>query len=87
MYNKDGISTHDFRFANSKDDNPVENDKHVWIRGSLVGWENWPSTDLRGKMIAAYNGGGIKCKLADDLLGGYLKKSIGDKVSFSRLRC
>lgn len=83
MYNKAGISTHDFRFANEKDDNPVENDKHVWIRGALIAWESWPSNDLRSKMLAAYNGGGIRCKIADDLIGGYLKKSAGDNVRLS----
>lgn len=35
VYNKDGGSTHDFRFANADDDN-IENAKGVWFRGALV---------------------------------------------------
>ncbi|KAK3196501.1 hypothetical protein K4F52_000383 [Lecanicillium sp. MT-2017a] len=80
VYHKDGLGSHALRFANAEDDNPVENDKHEWIRGALVGWTSWPSTSLRDQMIQAFNGGGIRCKLADDLLGGYLKKSIGDRI-------
>lgn len=83
VYHKDGISTHAFRFANQQDD-AVENDKHQWIRGSLIDWSSWPSTDLRSKMIQGFNGGGIKCKLADDLFGTYLAKAVGNLV---RLDC
>lgn len=35
VYNKDGGSTHDFRFANEGDD-AIENAKGVWFRGALV---------------------------------------------------
>lgn len=83
VYHKEGLGSHALRFANEQDDNPVENDKHEWIRGALIGWTEWPSNSLRDQMIRAFNGGGIKCKLADDLLGEYLKKSIGDRVSLS----
>ena len=51
VYHKDGGSTHAFRFANAGDD-AVENAKGVWIRAALVGWDGFPSLDLRSKMTS-----------------------------------
>ncbi|KAF9772956.1 hypothetical protein IL306_009294 [Fusarium sp. DS 682] len=50
VFHKDGLRTHCFRFATGADD-PVENDKGVWIRGGLLGWLGY-KVDLRDKLAA-----------------------------------
>ena len=52
VYHKDGGSTHAFRFASAKDDG-IENARGVWFRGVLVGWNGFPNTGVRDKLVAA----------------------------------
>ena len=82
VYNKDGVSTHDFRFANAGDDK-IENAKGIWIRGALVDWNGFPSTAIRDKMVANWADTGITVKLAEVSFASYLTKAIGDRVSSS----
>lgn len=50
VYNKDGGSTHDFRFANEDDDN-IENAKDVWFRGALVDYNTGFPGDTRNTLM------------------------------------
>jgi len=52
VYHKDGLSTHYFRLANSNDE-PPENHYHNWRYPPLVGWDGWPSIELRTKLMNA----------------------------------
>ncbi|GAA2645461.1 NPP1 family protein [Paractinoplanes durhamensis] len=52
VYHKDGASTHFFRLANSNDE-PPENHYHNWRYPALVGWDGWPTVELRTKMVTA----------------------------------
>ncbi|KAK5989407.1 NLP effector protein 10 [Cladobotryum mycophilum] len=80
VYHKGGIGTHSFRFANPSDDK-IENAKGQWIRGALIDYNSWPSNQVRDKMAATFNGGGIKFKLTDGLFPEYLKKAASNKVA------
>jgi Necrosis inducing protein (NPP1) len=51
VYNKDGVSTHDFRFANNNDE-PPENATGGWFFPRLVGWNGYPA-GLRDKLMNA----------------------------------
>ncbi|KAK2786467.1 hypothetical protein FQN53_006623 [Emmonsiellopsis sp. PD_33] len=46
IYHKDGASTHCFRLAREKDEE-IENGTGNWVVNALVGWDGWPSTELR----------------------------------------
>ncbi|KAK2813140.1 hypothetical protein FQN50_000817 [Emmonsiellopsis sp. PD_5] len=46
IYHKDGASTHCFRLAREKDEE-IENATGDWVVNALVGWDGWPSTELR----------------------------------------
>lgn len=52
VYHKDGISTHLFRLANGNDE-PPENHYHNWRYPPIVGWNGWPSTSLRDRLMTA----------------------------------
>ncbi|MFI6076373.1 NPP1 family protein [Actinoplanes sp. NPDC051343] len=52
VYHKDGLSTHYFRLANTSDE-PPENYYHYWFYPPLVGWDGWPSTGLRDRLMNA----------------------------------
>lgn len=65
VYHKDGTFTHCFRFANEDDRNGVENPFGVFYRSPLVGWNNWPNTELRDKMLSTWSGG-VGPKLDDE---------------------
>lgn len=79
VYHKDGWGTHCFRHANDDDQLHIENPLGVWFRSPLVGWNSWPSNDLRSKMIAAYNDAATP-KLPDDRFGNSLKEAAGSSV-------
>ncbi|CZT14078.1 uncharacterized protein RCC_00053 [Ramularia collo-cygni] len=64
VFNKDGPATHCWRFANGDDDARQENYTGRWFLGNLVGYNNWPSLDLRQKLFDAFHGG-IAPKLWD----------------------
>lgn len=51
VYHKDGVSTHDFRFANGNDE-PAENVTGNWFYPRLVGWGGYPA-GLRDKLMNA----------------------------------
>lgn len=55
----------------------MENDKGTWIQGALIGFNGYPSVDLRDKMIQNWASSGIKCKIETAIYADYLKKSIG----------
>ncbi|MBM2620837.1 NPP1 family protein [Actinoplanes sp. LDG1-06] len=52
VYHKDGASTHFFRLANSNDE-PPENHYHDWRYPPLVGWDGFPTIELRDKLTSA----------------------------------
>ncbi|KAK6072699.1 hypothetical protein SCUP515_07279 [Seiridium cupressi] len=47
---KDGLSTHCFRFANADDDN-IENALGEWFYGPVVSYNGFPTTALRDKLM------------------------------------
>ncbi|RGP62534.1 hypothetical protein FLONG3_10183 [Fusarium longipes] len=55
VFHKDNVRTHCFRFAKGSDE-PVENDKGVWIRGGLLGWSDY-DPKLRDKLTGFDFGG------------------------------
>ncbi|KAK4186482.1 necrosis inducing protein-domain-containing protein [Podospora australis] len=82
VYHKDGAGTHCIRHAKDGDDN-VENHKKEWIKAALVGWEGYPSTEMRDKVLDGKNwssDGGIRPKLADKDFANNLKSAAGDGV-------
>ncbi|KAI0189249.1 secreted protein [Astrocystis sublimbata] len=50
VYHQEGGLTHSMRFANEDDDN-IENHKGEWFLGGLVGYNGFPSDDLRNTML------------------------------------
>ncbi|KAI0180087.1 secreted protein [Hypoxylon sp. FL1284] len=78
VYNKDGIGTHDFRFANEDDDN-IENDTGAWFYGALVSYNGFPSTDLRDKLFA-YDFGSASIAIKDPSYQSELDKARDDLV-------
>ncbi|KAI1169775.1 necrosis inducing protein-domain-containing protein [Nemania sp. FL0916] len=78
VYNKDGLSTHDFRFANEDDDN-IENATGQWFFGDLVSWNGFPSTSLRDKLVA-YDFGDAVFALKDASFPGDLDKARADFI-------
>jgi hypothetical protein len=78
VYHKDSIRTHCFRLAGDDDLLQIENPLGVWFLGPLVGWNGWPSLDLRNKLLQTWNGG-VGPKL-DDEFGDSLSEAAGDHV-------
>lgn len=87
VYNKDGGSTHDFRFANEGDD-AIENAKGVWFRGALISWNGFPGNTR--DILAPHKFGNATFKLVDnaaedinthpfpDALNGRLPQEVKD---------
>ncbi|QDQ03793.1 NPP1 family protein [Bacillus sp. BD59S] len=50
VYHKDGGLTHAFRLANSNDE-PPENYYHQWLQLPMVGWNGYPSPNIREKLM------------------------------------
>ncbi|KAH7131593.1 secreted protein [Dactylonectria estremocensis] len=50
VYHKDGAGTHNFRFATAGDE-PPENHRGKWIKGSLLSYGGWPNNGLRDKLM------------------------------------
>ncbi|MFF4040197.1 NPP1 family protein [Streptomyces sp. NPDC001816] len=64
VYHKDGVSTHDFRFANTNDE-PAENVTGGWFFPRLVGWDGYPA-GYRDKLLGAdFGAATIKIKDGD----------------------
>ncbi|CAJ2506255.1 Uu.00g003850.m01.CDS01 [Anthostomella pinea] len=78
VYNKDGLSTHDFRFANEGDD-AVENDTGAWFFGDLVSWNGFPTTALRDELMA-YDFGSASIAIKDASFASELDKARGDMI-------
>ncbi|KAG6007586.1 hypothetical protein E4U21_005784 [Claviceps maximensis] len=79
VYHKDGQGTHTFRFA-KPDDDKLENDKGRWIRGALVEWSQFPSAELRDRMVRAFDNTGTEPKISDAHFSKYLAKAIKKKI-------
>ncbi|KAF4972082.1 hypothetical protein FZEAL_9676 [Fusarium zealandicum] len=73
VYHKDGGSTHAFRFANEADDG-IENHKGVWFRGALVGWNGFPSVEIRDKLVN-YDFGSASLAIKDNTFKPNLDKA------------
>ncbi|KAF4973283.1 hypothetical protein FSARC_358 [Fusarium sarcochroum] len=78
VYHKDGAGTHCFRFANQADQDEPENPTGSFFKAPLVGWDNWPSQELKDSMLKNWSGG-VGPKL-DDEFGDSLKTAAGDGV-------
>ncbi|KAF4985435.1 hypothetical protein FGRMN_11208 [Fusarium graminum] len=76
VYNKDGGSTHFFRFANEGDD-AIENHKGVWFLGGLVGWNGFPNVGVRDTLVN-YNFGSASLAIKDDTFKPNLDKARDD---------
>ncbi|KAK3937757.1 necrosis inducing protein-domain-containing protein [Diplogelasinospora grovesii] len=78
VYHQDGGGTHCIRMANAADDN-VENYTGAWFLGRLVGWNGWPSVDLRNRVMNNWSGG-VGPKLPDSKFADNLRKAAGNSV-------
>lgn len=78
VYHKDGLSTHNFRFASAADDD-IENDLGVWFYGPLVSYNGFPSTALRGELMAA-DFGDANINIKDASFADSLERARGDYV-------
>ncbi|KAG9253031.1 necrosis inducing protein-domain-containing protein [Emericellopsis atlantica] len=78
VYHKDGGLTHCFRVANGDDQANPENPTGAFHRAPLVGWDNWPSVELRDTMLQTWNGG-VGPKL-DDEFTDKLRAAAGTSV-------
>ncbi|KAL7626174.1 hypothetical protein AAE478_002944 [Parahypoxylon ruwenzoriense] len=78
VYHKDGLGTHDFRFANADDDN-IENHTGKWFYGPLISFNGFPSTALRDKLFA-YDFGSASIAIRDGSYPGQLERARNDVV-------
>ncbi|KAI8626821.1 necrosis inducing protein-domain-containing protein [Xylariaceae sp. FL1651] len=78
VYNKDGLGSHDFRFANTDDDN-IENATGEWFYGALVSWNGFPNTALRDK-LSAYDFGSATMAIRDANFSGNLNEARGSFI-------
>ncbi|KAI6092667.1 secreted protein [Hypoxylon rubiginosum] len=78
VYNKDGLGTHDFRFANADDDN-IENASGAWFYGALVSYNGFPTTALRDKLFA-YDFGSATIAIKDPNFQSQLESARADLV-------
>jgi hypothetical protein len=79
VYHKDGVSTHDFRFANTNDE-PPENATGGWFYPRLVGWEGYPA-GFRDKLMNA-NFGSATIKITDGTFNSILANSMPSGIPF-----
>ncbi|MFF1451275.1 NPP1 family protein [Streptomyces sp. NPDC058274] len=79
VYHKDGVSTHDFRFANTNDE-PPENATGGWFFPRLVGWEGYPA-GYRDKLMNA-NFGEATIKIKDGSFNDNLSYAKPSGISF-----
>jgi Necrosis inducing protein (NPP1) len=78
VYHKDSVTTHCFRTASGNDVANPENPTGAFHRAPLVGWNNWPSEELRSRMLSNWSGG-VGPKL-DDEFTNELREAAGDRV-------
>ncbi|KAK3989619.1 necrosis inducing protein [Cladorrhinum sp. PSN332] len=83
VYHKEGtFGSHNYRHANEGDER-IENPTGNWVLGPLVGFSNWPSGDIRTKVLdgKSWSGdGGIRPKLSDADFAFNLREAAGDQV-------
>ncbi|KAK4158945.1 necrosis inducing protein [Cladorrhinum sp. PSN259] len=83
VYHKEGVfGSHNFRNANAGDEK-IENHSRKWVRGALVGYNNWPNNDLRAKVLNGKSwshDGGIRPKLSDKDFAENLRAAAGNKI-------
>ncbi|MGW3159177.1 NPP1 family protein [Streptomyces sp. NPDC001089] len=77
VYHKDGGLTHDFRIANAGDDNPVENVTGGCFYPRLVGWNGYPSVDIRNKFVYHTPFGAASIKIGTGVIEGQLAAAQG----------
>ncbi|KAK4675123.1 hypothetical protein QC764_501110 [Podospora pseudoanserina] len=77
VYHKDGGLTHCVRMAAEADDD-IENYTGEWFLGELVGWNHYPTVDLRTKLVNFHQD--AKPKLNDADFAAALKAAAGDQV-------
>ncbi|MEV7417552.1 NPP1 family protein [Streptomyces sp. NPDC089919] len=80
VYHKDGAGTHFFRLANGNDE-PPENHYHTWRYPPLVGWNGWPSTWLRDRLMAA-DFGAATIKITDSRFPALLNSAKPAGIPF-----
>ncbi|MFD8985886.1 NPP1 family protein [Streptomyces sp. NPDC059564] len=81
VYHKDGAGTHFFRLANGNDE-PPENHYHAWRYPPLVGWNGWPSTGLRDRLMGA-DFGSATIKITDDRFPNLLNSARPSGIPFN----
>ena len=81
MFRKDGLSTHGFRLADANDE-PPENDSHIWQYRPLVGWNGYPA-GLRDK-LSAYDFGSANFGLKDANFATHFKKAMPSGITFAQ---
>lgn len=79
VYHKDGVSTHDFRFANGNDE-PAENATGGWFFPRLVGWNGYPE-GYRDKLMNA-DFGSATIKITDGTFNSTLANSKPAGIPF-----
>lgn len=79
VYHKDGVSTHDFRFANTNDD-PPENATGGWFFPRLIGWDGYPA-GYRDKLMTA-NFGDATIKINDSNFSWALASTLPAGIPF-----
>ncbi|XXH05160.1 hypothetical protein Hte_011585 [Hypoxylon texense] len=78
VYHKDGLGTHDFRFANADDDS-VENASGAWFYGPLVSYNGFPTAALRDQLFA-YDFGSASIAIKDASFQTNLDNARNDLV-------
>lgn len=78
VYHKDGGSTHCFRFADEGDE-VVENHLGVWFRGPLVGYNGFPSVEVRER-LHGWNFGKADVALTNVSFPGQIGRAKPDGV-------
>jgi hypothetical protein len=64
VYNKDGGSTHNFRFADSGEE--PENSDGTWVRSPLISYNGFPTSQLRDDILFTWDFGSATIAIKDD---------------------
>ncbi|KAF5704908.1 hypothetical protein FMUND_12322 [Fusarium mundagurra] len=68
-----------FRHGNKKDVKKLEDDHGKWVISDLVGWDRFPTPELR-KKLSSHDFGNATFHLTDAQFAADLKKAAGDNV-------
>lgn len=85
VYHKDWKLTRNMRLAKAADDN-VENSTGDWFDSHLVGWDGFPSTSIRDKMVT-YNFGSAHMQFVNDEFPHFLSKSMPQEAADAGFDC